>query len=164
MSPPFLSFFSFFLPFFLSLPPSHPPTLTPGMYSSKIGLFAGIRIVFTFRPYLLLFLTQLFGWLGITFVQGNYALYIKYALDLEDMYPYVIAVLLMATIVWMPLWQVVMRKIGKKAALTAGLWIFMVTLLSLLFIDFAGDWGVFLAFTLSVIGGAGVAAGYLFPW
>jgi Na+/melibiose symporter-like transporter len=135
-----------------------------GMYSPKIGLFSGIRTVFTFRPYLLLFLTQLFGWLGITFVQGNYALYIKYALNMEDLYPYVIAVLLLAAIVWMPIWQVVMRKIGKKASLTAGLWIFMVTLLSLLFIDFAGDWGVFLAFLLSVIGGAGVAAGYLFPW
>ena len=143
---------------FFSLP------LPPGIHSSKIGFFSGIRTVFTFRPYLLLFLVQLFGWLGVTFIQGNYALYIKYALDMEALYPYVIAVLLIATIMWMPLWQLLMRRIGKKASLTVGLWMFMVIILSLLFIDFAGDYGVYLAFPLSVIGGAGVAAGYLFPW
>ena len=141
-----------------------PLPLPPGIHSSKIGFFSGIRTVFTFRPYLLLFLVQLFGWLGVTFIQGNYALYIKYALDMEALYPYVIAVLLIATIMWMPLWQLLMRRIGKKASLTVGLWMFMVIILSLLFIDFAGDYAVFLAFPLSVIGGAGVAAGYLFPW
>ena len=141
-----------------------PLPLPPGIHSSKIGFFSGIRTVFTFRPYLLLFLVQLFGWLGVTFIQGNYALYIKYALDMEALYPYVIAVLLIATIMWMPLWQLLMRRIGKKASLTVGLWMFMVIILSLLFIDFAGDYGVYLAFPLSVIGGAGVAAGYLFPW
>ena len=141
-----------------------PLPLPPGIHSNKIGFFSGIRTVFTFRPYLLLFLVQLFGWLGVTFIQGNYALYIKYALDMEALYPYVIAVLLIATIMWMPLWQLLMRRIGKKASLTVGLWMFMVIILSLLFIDFAGDYGVYLAFPLSVIGGAGVAAGYLFPW
>ena len=40
----------------------------------------------------------------------------------------------------------------------------MVNLLSLLFIDFAGDYGYIFIFPLSIIGGAGVAAGYLFPW
>ena len=89
-------------------------------------------IVFTFCPYLLLFLVQLFGWLGVIFIQENYALFIKYALDMEALYPYVIAVLLIATIMWMPLWQLLMRRIGKKALLTVGLWMFMVTILSLL--------------------------------
>ena len=140
------------------------PPLPPGIHSSQIGFFSGIRTVFTFRPYLLLFLVQLFGWLGVTFIQGNYALYIKYTLDMEALYPYVIAVLLIATIMWMPLWQLLMRRIGKKASLTVGLWMFMVIILSLLFIDFAGDYGIYLAFPVSVIGGAGVAAGYLFPW
>ena len=83
---------------------------------------------------------------------------------MEELYPYVIAVLLIATIMWMPLWQLAMKRIGKKASLTVGLWMFMVTLLSLLFIDFAGDYAVFIAFPLSVVGGAGVAAAYLFPW
>ena len=84
---------------------------------------------------------------------------------MEALYPYVIAVLLIATIMCMPLWQLLMCRIGKKASLmTVGLWMFMVIILSLLFIDFAGDYRVFLAFSLYVIGGAGVAAGYLFPW
>ena len=79
--------------FIFSLLISHqsffPLSLPPGIHSSKIGFFSGIRTVFTFRPYLLLFLVQLFGWLGVTFIQGNYALYIKYALDMEALYPYV---------------------------------------------------------------------------
>ena len=59
------------------------------------------------------------------------------------------------------LWQLLMR---QKSSLTVGLWMFMVIIPSLLFIDFARDYRVFLAFPLFVIGGAGVAMGYLFPW
>ena len=57
-----------------------------------------------------------------------------------------------------------MKKIGKKAALTVGLWLFMVILLTLLFIDFAGDKVVYVVYPLSVVGGAAVAAPYLLPW
>jgi Na+/melibiose symporter-like transporter len=134
------------------------------MHANKIGLFAGIRATFSFLPFLYLFLVQLFGWLAVTFVQGNFALYVKYSLDLEDQYPYVIAVLLIATICWMPLWQLAVHRIGKKAVLTAGLWIYMLTLLTLLFIDFIGDKAVFVAYPIAVVSGAGIATAYLMPW
>ena len=62
------------------------------------------------------------------------------------------------------MWQVALRRLGKKAAFTIGLWVLMLALLSLLFIDFAGDNVVFVAYPLSVVGGAGVAAAYLLPW
>lgn len=134
------------------------------MPANKIGLFSGIRTTFSFRPYRLLFLVQLFGWLGVAFVQGNFALYVKYSLRLEDHYPYVIAVLLIATILWMPLWQLAMRRIGKKMSFMIGLVILMVVLLTLLFVDFAGNKVEFVAYPIAVVGGAGVATAYLFPW
>ena len=64
----------------------------------------------------------------------------------------------------MPLWQLVLSRIGKKAAFKMGLWLFMITLLTLLFIDFAGDKVVFVAYPIAFVGGVSVATLYLLPW
>ena len=56
------------------------------------------------------------------------------------------------------------RCVGKKATLWGGIWIYMSTLLMLLFIDYAGDKVVYIAYSIAIVGGAGVAALYLLPW
>ena len=58
-------------------------------------------------------------------MQGNVALYVKYSIGLESQYPYVIAILLVSTILWMPFWQFVIIKFGKKTAFSVGMWVFM---------------------------------------
>ena len=49
-------------------------------------------------------------------------------------------------------------------SLAAGSVILMVVLLTLLFVDFAGDKVQFVAYPIAIVGGAGVATAYLFPW
>lgn len=93
-------------------------------------------------------------------MQGNIALYVKYSVGLESQYPYVIAVLLLATIGWMPFWQLVIVKWGKKTAFAAGMWILMPMLITLLYIDYEP----YVMYPLSVIGGMGVSCAYLLPW
>ena len=88
----------------------------------------------------------------------------KYSLGLEDQYPYVVALLLIATMLWMPLWQVAIVRIGKRKSYIFGMWVFMIALFVLLFIDFAGDKAVFIIYANCIVGGAGVAAAYLLPW
>ncbi len=95
-------------------------------------------------------------------MQGNFALYIKYTVghELEKQYPYVIAVLLVSTILWMPFWQLVIARSGKQTAFIAGMWIFMPVLIGLLFADFYP----YSIYPLAAIGGIGVSAAYLLPW
>ena len=98
--------------------------------------------------------------LSSQFVQGNAALYIKYSVGLQSQYPYVIAVLLVSTIVWMPLWQFVLLKFGKKKAFFAGMWILMPTQLLTLFVPFLP----YSMYALAAVGGMGVSCAYLLPW
>ena len=94
------------------------------------------------------------------FVQGNMALYVKYSVGLEDQYPYVIAVLLVSAIAWMPFWQWVILKFGKKTAFSVGMWVFMPCLVSLLFVPFYK----YLIYPMGFLGGMGVSCAYLLPW
>ena len=94
------------------------------------------------------------------FIQGNLALYIKYSLGLGDQYPYLIAILLISTILWMPLWQFVMIKLGKKTAFAIALWQFAPALLMMLFVTYVP----YLVYPLVIYGGLGVSALYLIPW
>lgn len=128
--------------------------------NKSINFFRGIQEVFSFKPYVLLLLLELFSWLAVQFVQGNIALYIKYSVGLGDQYPYVIAVLLVFSILWMPLWQLIILKFGKKTAFFVGMWIFMPTIICLLFVSYYK----YLMYPLAVIGGMGVSCAYLLPW
>ena len=62
------------------------------------------------------------------------------------------------------MWQLVLIRVGKKTTFVVGMWVFMITLFMLLFIDFAGDKVMYIVYPLSIVGGAGVAVAYLLPW
>jgi Na+/melibiose symporter-like transporter len=96
----------------------------------------------------------------LQFIQGNLALYIKYSVGLETQYPYLIAVLLISTILCMPFWQVIIIKFGKKTAFYAGMWTLMPLLLGFLYADKVP----MLSYPLTLLGGIGVSCAYLLPW
>ena len=96
----------------------------------------------------------------VQFVQGNAALYVKYSVKLESQYPYVIALLLLFTILWMPFWQKVIVKFGKKTAFYCSMWILMLMNISMLFADFFP----YIVYPLVIIGAMGVSSAYLLPW
>jgi Na+/melibiose symporter-like transporter len=97
---------------------------------------------------------------NLQFVQGNAALYVKYTVKLENQYPYVIALLLFCAILWMPLWQFVIIKYGKKTAFFISMWILMFMNIAMLFADFYP----YSVYPLVIIGAMGVASAYLLPW
>ena len=51
-------------------------------------------------------------------------------------------------------------KYGKKTAFFIGAWIFMPTILTLLYVDHAP----YIIYPLAVIGGLGVSNAFLLPW
>ena len=93
-------------------------------------------------------------------MQGNAALYIKYTVKLEKQYPYVIALLLFFAILWMPLWQFIVVKFGKKTAFFVGMWILMLLDFSMLFADFYP----YSVYPLVILGAIGLSSAYLLPW
>ena len=88
------------------------------------------------------------------------AIYIKYSVGLENQYPYLIAVLLVGTILFMPMWQVILLRLGKKTAFYIGMWTLLPLLLLLLFVDHfpLGS------YPLNFLGAMGVSCAYLIPW
>ena len=96
----------------------------------------------------------------VQFVQGNAALYVKYSVKLESQYPYVIALLLLFTILWMPFWQKVIVKFGKKTAFFVSMWILMSMNIAMLFADFFP----YIVYPLVIFGAMGVSSAYLLPW
>lgn len=94
------------------------------------------------------------------FIQGNLALYIKYSVGLEDQYPYLIAVLLVGSILFMPVWQQVILRFGKKTTFYVGMWTLLPLLIFMLFLDHFP----LAAYPLNFLGAMGVSCAYLLPW
>ncbi len=88
------------------------------------------------------------------------ALFIKYSIGLEDQYPYVIAVLLISSMLFMPLWQFCIVKFGKKTTFYIGMWTILPVLLLLLYVDKVP----LASYPLYFMGGLGVGCAYLLPW
>lgn len=128
--------------------------------NKSVGFITGIKTTLGYKPYLCLMLFELFVWLAVQFVQGNFALYVKYSLNLKTEYPYVITSLLVATILWMIMWQRVILKCGKKITASIGIWLFMPPLLLQLYLNYEAH----LIYPVAIIAGLGVASVYLLPW
>ncbi|CAH1773326.1 unnamed protein product, partial [Owenia fusiformis] len=125
------------------------------------GFLSGLKLVFTHGPYVKLTVAFLFVSLAVQVVQGNLALYCTHALNLGSHFALGILVLLLVAIACMPLWQICIRKIGKKATFAYGMIIFIPLLFVQLFVP-AGNVAVFYA-TVAIAGTA-LSVAFLLPW
>ena len=91
---------------------------------------------------------------------GNAALYIKYSVGLGKQYPYVIAVLLVATILWTFFWQLILVKFGKKTALFLALNFTLPILIILLYVNYF-PLGIY---AVMILLASGITGAYLMPW
>jgi Na+/melibiose symporter-like transporter len=127
---------------------------------SSLSIFSALKQTWSFRPYRDLFFVELFSWLSVQFAQGNFVFYARYTLKLGDYYPYVVAIILVVNTLWLPMWHIISKRIGKKTSFVLGVWILMPILISLLFIDYFN----YLIWLVGVLVGAGISAVYLLPW
>lgn len=122
--------------------------------------FKPMKKVFTHKSYITLLLAYLFSYLSISTVQANIALYAIHAIDARDIYQYVLVTLLVSSVLFIPLWIYLQKKIGKKLSYGLGLFTNIPCLIALYFIQKSG-WYVFL---IAVLFGMGVSVNYLLPW
>ncbi|KAK6178752.1 hypothetical protein SNE40_011265 [Patella caerulea] len=98
------------------------------------GYFSSLKIVLTYKPYVKAGLIFLFMSLAVAVVQGNLALYCTHTLKMGDQFSNFVLVLMIVAIAAIPVWQLVLQKIGKKKTYAAGLIIFIPILITQLFL------------------------------
>ncbi|KAL5015874.1 hypothetical protein ScPMuIL_005463 [Solemya velum] len=128
---------------------------------TKTSFFGGFKMVFTFRPYLLLSMSFLFLTFAVAIIQGNLALFCTHTLKIGDMFSIIMIILLVTSIVTMPVWQIMLNKFGKKTTYAAGMILFIPTQMAQLYLP-AGDPYSF--FPLLFLGGISVSIALLLPW
>ncbi|XP_063967936.1 sodium-dependent lysophosphatidylcholine symporter 1-like isoform X1 [Lytechinus pictus] len=124
------------------------------------NFMTGLKMVLTFKPYLTLMISFLCLLLSVMTVQGNYALFIKYAME-EDDYQNFIIVIIFCGFALMPLWQLFLKKFGKKAALYVGTLANIPMFLGHAFLPPGNAWALYV---FGVLAGNAVAVVMLVPW
>ncbi len=111
------------------------------------------------------FLLALFPWIlhttGVTVIQGALLYYFRYIYGRENMFQIALVILLTSSIICIPIWVAVSKRIGKKLCYNIGMGIFSVVVL--IFFLFGHTSGVWFAFLIMGVAGAGFATHYVMP-
>ncbi|CAL1528110.1 unnamed protein product [Lymnaea stagnalis] len=127
----------------------------------QMGFFSGIKMVFTYKPYLWASLTFLFLTIAIQTVQGNIALFCTHTLKEGAEFSKFILVLLVVSIVSMPVWHFISGRFGKKKAYAAG----MILMLPILFAQlFMKPNSKILYYFMMALAGLSISVSFLLPW
>jgi glycoside/pentoside/hexuronide:cation symporter, GPH family len=127
-----------------------------------------IKIIASYMSALKLkpFITALIPWAlhitGVTIIQGALIYYFRYIYKDEGSFPIALLILLVSSLIFIPVWVKVSKKIGKKASYNIGMLIFAVAVLAFFFLGI--PYGVKMAFIIMAVGGIGFATQYVMPY
>ncbi|KAF6731675.1 Sodium-dependent lysophosphatidylcholine symporter 1-B [Oryzias melastigma] len=128
--------------------------------SKPLTFRQGLWLIVSHRPYVQLVSAFLFTSLGFMLLEGNFALFITYALGHRRDFQNILLVIMLSGTLTIPWWQWFLTRFGKKTASFCGnLWAipFMVLIVSL-------KSNLTLSYLVSVAAGVSVAASFLLPW
>ena len=133
----------------------------PGEGGTDSG--GAVKSVFRSRSFCTLTAAFFFIWLTVQGVQGNILLYAKYAVpSWNDKFQYLLFAFVFCATIGMPIWMIIMKKIGKKRAYLIGSTTLGLLLHGLYWIP--DDTNVYLGMGLCVLCGLALSATYLLPW
>jgi glycoside/pentoside/hexuronide:cation symporter, GPH family len=113
------------------------------------------------KPFLLALFPWIFHITGVTVIQGALLYYFRYIYEQESMFQLALVLLLGSSIICIPLWVVISKRIGKKLSYNIGMSIFAVVVF--LFFLFGHKVGVTFALITMAVGGIGFATHYVMP-
>ncbi|KAM6912156.1 uncharacterized protein FYW49_010658 [Xenentodon cancila] len=120
----------------------------------------GLLMILTHEPYIKLICSFLFTSLSFMLIQGNFALYITYALGQRKDFQNILLVIMLSGTLAIPWWQWFLTRFGKKTAVYYGvLWAVPFMILFL----FAKS-SVIISYVVSLAAGVSVASTFLLPW
>ncbi|KAM9341416.1 sodium-dependent lysophosphatidylcholine symporter 1-B-like [Symphorus nematophorus] len=128
--------------------------------SQPLTFRQGLWLVMSHEPYIKLVIGFLFTSLAFMLLEGNFALFITYALGHRDDFQNILLVIMLSGTLTIPLWQWFLTRFGKKTAVYFGMtWAipFMILIVSI-------KSNLIISYLVSVAAGVSVAAAFLLPW
>jgi GPH family glycoside/pentoside/hexuronide:cation symporter len=112
------------------------------------------------------FLQALFPWAlhitGVTVIQGALLYYFRYVYRDEGAFQIALLLLLVSSLLFIPIWVQVSKRIGKKLSYNLGMGLFAVVVL--IFFAAGHLFGVVFAYIIMAIAGVGFATQYVMPF
>uniref|UniRef100_A0AAY4EFG8 Uncharacterized protein n=1 Tax=Denticeps clupeoides TaxID=299321 RepID=A0AAY4EFG8_9TELE len=127
---------------------------------TNVPYFSSMKKLMKHVPYVRLVLGFFFCTLSFQMSLRNFALYCTYAAGLGVQFPYLILVLLVSATLSVPLWQVVLVRMGKRTTVFIGLPIFMPVLIVIASVP--GSLPVYMA--MCILCGSSLGTLFLLPW
>uniref|UniRef100_A0A8C6UI18 Major facilitator superfamily domain containing 2aa n=1 Tax=Neogobius melanostomus TaxID=47308 RepID=A0A8C6UI18_9GOBI len=128
--------------------------------SAPLTFQQGLCLVMKHGPYIKLVASFLFTSLGFMLIEGNFALFITYALGHRHDFQNILLVIMLSGTLTIPFWQWFLTRFGKKTAVYIGnSWAlpFMILVVCL-------KSNLVISYLVSVAAGVSVAASFLLPW
>jgi GPH family glycoside/pentoside/hexuronide:cation symporter len=128
----------------------------------KGSVLTSLKDAFTNKPFLLLLTTWFLNSTAVAIMQSMLIYYYKYVFQDEAAVTMAMIFLLVFTMITLPLWVWLCKKLGKKAAYIAGMTLTLVAVTCFAF--FADKLGPNLALIFMGLAGIGFASHYVAPW
>ncbi len=143
--------------FFAVKEPPLPATPPP-----KGKIFSSYGQAFRNKPFVLILLPWVFNNVAITILSGSLIYYFRVIYGVEDNTTTIaLLVLLASAMVFIPVWTVIAKKIGKKLSYIIGISVLAAGVILFFFI---GAGSITAAFVVMAIAGFGFATHYVMPW
>ncbi|XP_029132463.1 sodium-dependent lysophosphatidylcholine symporter 1-B isoform X2 [Labrus bergylta] len=128
--------------------------------TEPLSFSQGLWMVISYGPYIKLVIGFLFTSLAFMLLEGNFALFITYALGHRSHYQNILLVIMLSGALTIPWWQWFLTRFGKKMASYWGIsWAipFMIVIVCI-------KSNLIISYLVSVAAGVSVAAAFLLPW
>ncbi|MBN3306278.1 NLS1 protein, partial [Amia calva] len=126
----------------------------------QMPYLSGVKCIVKHTPYIRLVFGFLFASLAFQMAQGNFALFCTHAAGLGAYFQHLVLILLVAATLSIPVWQILLVKVGKKTTIFMGLSIYIPTLAIIACVR--SNLPVYVLMSISA--GSSLAALYLLPW
>lgn len=114
------------------------------------------------KPFLLILFPYALNMIGTTIISQNLQYYFKYIFEAENLTVYSLLALLGCTMLFIPLWTPLIKRIGKNIAYAIGLFIIAIACIVVFFL--AHQLGFVFMLIMMGVAGIGLAAAFIAPW
>lgn len=126
------------------------------------NVVGSLKDVFSNKPYVLILITWFANSTAVAIMQTMLIYYYKYLVGNADAVTLAMIALLIMTMITIPLWVWLCKKIGKKIAYISGMTLTLAAVLTFAFV--ADKLGSMPALVLMALAGVGFASHYVAPW
>ncbi|KAM8975292.1 sodium-dependent lysophosphatidylcholine symporter 1 [Pelodytes ibericus] len=125
-----------------------------------VSFFQGLKLVMSHGPYVKLITGFLFTSMAFMMVEGNFALFLKYALGFRNDFQNILLVVMLSATLAVPFWQWFLTRFGKKTAVYFGI----SSAVPFLLLAVLMKSNLIVAYIVAVGAGLSVASAFLLPW